>query len=256
LGFRFGSMFDQGSGSPLVVIPGVQGRWEWMRPALRALAKRCRTISYSLPAVVEFDQFVAQMDATLDDRGIERAAICGVSFGGLIALKYAAARPRRTKELILVSTPSPSWMPSPMQARYLARPWLSAPAFFATAPARVWPEIAAAIDAWPSRMRFCVEHAVRVAAAPVNPSQMATRIKLKPGPALCADCARVTAPTLVITGEDGLDTVVPVHWTVEYTRLIRGARHEMMDHTGHIGLVTQPDRFAGIVSGFINAASS
>jgi pimeloyl-ACP methyl ester carboxylesterase len=249
-------MFDQGSGPPLVVIPGVQGRWEWMRPALRALATRCRTISYSLPRVDDFDQFVAEMDATLDRRGIERAAICGVSFGGLIALRYAAARPARTSALILVSTPSPSWAPSPMQARYLARPWLSAPAFFVTAPVRMWPEIAAAIDAWPSRMRFCVEHAVRVATAPVDPSQMATRIRLKPGADLCADCARVTAATLVITGEDTLDTVVPVTSTVEYTRLIAGARHETMHHTGHIGLVTQPERFARLVGEFINATSS
>ena len=249
-------MFDKGSGLPLVVIPGVQGRWEWMRPALRALARRCRTISYSLPRVEDFDEFVAQMDAALDNRGIERAAICGVSFGGLIALKYAAARPARTKALILVSTPSPSWAPSPMQARYLARPWLSAPAFFAKAPLRAWPEIAAAIDEWPSRMRFCVTHAVRVAAAPVDPAQMAKRIELKPGPDLCADCARVTAATLVITGEDALDTVVPVASTAEYARLIPGARHETMDHTGHLGLITQPERFARIVGEFINATSS
>ena len=249
-------MFDQGSGSPVVVIPGVQGRWEWMRPALRALATRRRTISYSLPRVDEFDQFVAKLDATLDDRGIEKAAICGVSFGGLIALKYAATRPERTQALILVSAPSPSWAPSPMQARHLARPWLSAPAFFARAPVRAWPEIAAAIDEWPSRMRFCVEHAVRVAAAPVDPSQMAKRIELKPGPGLCAECARVTAATLVITGEEMLDTVVPVASTVEYTRLIPGARHETMHHTGHLGLITQPERFAQIVSEFINATSS
>ena len=248
-------MFDEGSGSPLVVIPGVQGRWEWMLPALRALAKRCRTISYSLPPVVGFEQFVAQMDATLDERGIEKAAICGVSFGGLIALKYAAARPERTQRLILVSTPSPSWTPSPLQARYLARPWL-APAFFATAPARVWPEIAAAIDAWPSRVRFCVEHGIRVAAAPVHPAQMATRVRLRPGPDLCADCARVSAPTLVITGEAELDTVVPVSSTLEYTRLIPGARYETMDRTGHLGLITQPDRFARLVGSFVDATNS
>ena len=41
-------IFDEGSGPPIVVIPGVQGRWEWMRPALRALATHCRVISYSL----------------------------------------------------------------------------------------------------------------------------------------------------------------------------------------------------------------
>ena len=36
-----GVMFDQGTGPPLIVIPGVQGRWEWMRPALRELRKHC-----------------------------------------------------------------------------------------------------------------------------------------------------------------------------------------------------------------------
>ena len=41
-------IYDQGSGPPLIVVPGVQGRWEWFTPALAALADRCRTISYSL----------------------------------------------------------------------------------------------------------------------------------------------------------------------------------------------------------------
>ena len=41
-------MFDQGSGPPLIVVPGVQGRWEWLAPALGALQKRCRTISFTL----------------------------------------------------------------------------------------------------------------------------------------------------------------------------------------------------------------
>ena len=38
-------MFDKGSGPPLIVIPGVQGRWEWMQPALLRLARQCRVIS-------------------------------------------------------------------------------------------------------------------------------------------------------------------------------------------------------------------
>ena len=37
-------MFDRGSGPPVIVIPGVQGRWEWMEPALRVLSTTCRTI--------------------------------------------------------------------------------------------------------------------------------------------------------------------------------------------------------------------
>ena len=31
-------MIDVGNGPPLVLIPGMQGRWEWMQPTVNALA--------------------------------------------------------------------------------------------------------------------------------------------------------------------------------------------------------------------------
>jgi 3-oxoadipate enol-lactonase len=249
-------MFDEGSGPAIVVIPGVQGRWEWMLPALRALSARCRVISYSLGAAKTFEDLVGQVDCVLDERGVREAAICGVSFGGLIATKYAAARPERTTALVVVSTPSPAWAPSADQARYLDSPWRSTPAFLATSPGRMWPEIAAAIDGWPSRLRFCAEHVGRIVAAPIVPAQMAARMKLHPGMELRADCECVRARTLVITGAPGLDRVVPVESTREFVTLVRGAEYAMMDRTGHIGCITQPEGFARIVGEFVNASSS
>jgi pimeloyl-ACP methyl ester carboxylesterase len=249
-------IFDEGSGPPLVVIPGVQGRWEWMRPALRALSARCRVISYSLGTAKTFAELVAQVGDVLERRGLQTAAVCGVSFGGLVAVKFAASHPERTSALVIVSTPSPSWAPSAAQARYLARPWLSTPAFLATSPGRMWPEIAAAIHGGPSRLRFCAEHVGRILAAPVVPAQMAARMKLTPGSELRADCTRIVARTLVITGEPVLDRVVPADSTREFVGLIGGAACTMMDGTGHIGLVTQPDRFARIVGEFVNGSSS
>ena len=41
-------MVDIGSGSPLVLVPGIQGRWEWMRPAVDALARRLRVLTFTL----------------------------------------------------------------------------------------------------------------------------------------------------------------------------------------------------------------
>ena len=249
-------MFDEGTGRPIVVIPGVQGRWEWMRPALGALSARCRAISYSLGAARTFDELVAQVDTVLDRCGAQTAAICGVSFGGLIAVKYAAARPERTSALIVVSTPPPAWTPSPRQARYLASPWWSTPAFLVSSPGRMWPEIAAAIDGWPSQLWFCAEHVGRIVAAPIVPAHMAARMRLHPGVDLEADCARVRARALVISGAPELDHVVPAASTREFVTLIPGARYTMMDGTGHIGIVTQPDRFGEIVGEFVNASSS
>jgi hypothetical protein len=37
---------DQGAGAPLVIVPGIQGRWEWMKPAVDARAGRCRVVTF------------------------------------------------------------------------------------------------------------------------------------------------------------------------------------------------------------------
>jgi pimeloyl-ACP methyl ester carboxylesterase len=247
----------------LIVIPGVQGRWEWMRPALDALQSRCRTISYSLSGELGsesrldpelgFDNYVRQLDAVFERAGLARAALCGVSYGGFVGVRYAALRPDRVSALVLVSSPAPGWTPTRQQQRYVSRPWISAPAFVVTAPVRLWPEIRTAFDRPGARLGFAARHALRVLAAPAVPSMMAARVRLQQSQDFAADCARVNAPTLVVTGEDGLDRVVPVHVTRSYLSLIRDARWEVMGGTGHIGLVTRPDRFAEIVGGFVHA---
>jgi hypothetical protein len=42
------TVVDRGNGVPVVLVPGIQGRWEWMAPAVDALASRCRVITFSL----------------------------------------------------------------------------------------------------------------------------------------------------------------------------------------------------------------
>jgi pimeloyl-ACP methyl ester carboxylesterase len=258
-------MFDKGHGTPIVLIPGLHGRWEWTRPLLAQLAKQNRAISYSLcgdlgsgwrldPAL-GFENYTRQLEDVLDRAGVARAVICGISYGGLIALRYAAARPERVAGLVLASTPGPGWHPTAQQARWIARPWLSAPVFVATSPVRVWPEISQAIPGWRGRLEFMCRQGLRAAAAPMIPSLMSSRIRWTRGMDLAGECARVTAPTLVLTGEEGLDRVVPVSSTRGYTRAIRGARYEMIDGTGHIGVLTQPERFAAVLSDFANGSS-
>ena len=255
-------MYSNGSGPPLVVVPGIQGRWEWLRPALHELQRRCRTVSYSLcgdfgagwredPAL-GFENYLRQLDDVFDRAGLTRAALCGSSYGGFIALRYAATRPERVSHLVLASSPSPGWKPNPRQSGYIARPWISTPAFLATAPGRLWPEIHAAFDDLPSRLAFCGVHSMRVMTAPAIPSRMAARIVEQQSMDFAADCALIQAPTLVTSGEPHLDGVVPVEATRRYLSLIPGAKYAMIERTGHLGLLTRPDAFASIVSDFVS----
>lgn len=256
-------MFDQGQGPPLVVIPGLHGRWEWSKPLLRLMATRCRTVSYSLcgdigsrrrlDRALGFENYVRQLDEVMDAAGIEQAALCGISYGGFVALRYAVERPARVNALVLASTPGPGFRPTEQQARWLSKPWLSAPAFALTSPARVWPEVRTAIPSGRLRMRFFVRQGARCVAAPIVPSLMASRMRAASVMDFQRDCSGVTVRTLVITGEEGLDRVVPVASTRAYTSLIRGAQYTMMPGTGHMGCLTQPDRFAQIVTDFVHA---
>jgi pimeloyl-ACP methyl ester carboxylesterase len=252
-------MIDRGSGPPVVLLPGIQGRWEWMAPALRKLAAHCRVISYSLGGDIGsgrraagFDGYVNQLDEVLDVAGVERAAICGVSFGGFIAVRYAATRDPRVGALVLASAPAPGWRPNHQQERWVQSPWRSAPTFVATAPFRLWPEVSAAYPDARSRLQFFVRTGIRAASAPMIPGLMGKRVREALSLDFTEDCRKVAAPTLVISGEPELDRVVPVANTRRYASLIPNARYELMPGTGHLGVLTHPDRFAAIVSGFIH----
>jgi 3-oxoadipate enol-lactonase len=256
-------IFDQGSGPPVIVVQGLHGRWEWTAPALRHLSSTCRAISYSLSGDIGsghrsdrelgFENYVRQLDAVFDQAGVSRAVLCGVSFGGFVAVRYAALRPERVSALILASAPGPGWQPNPRQAGWIARPWWSVPAFVLTSPLRVWPEVSAALPVVRARLAFFARQGLRCVAAPMIPSLMAARIREAALQDFAADSRRIVAPTLILTGEANLDRVVPVESTRVYATLIPGAEYRQMPNTGHMGLLTRPSVFADVVSGFAHA---
>jgi pimeloyl-ACP methyl ester carboxylesterase len=254
-------MIAVGEGHPLVMVPGIQGRWEWQRPALTALSRRCRAVTYSLcgePGTGRrltlkdgFDVHVDQLDRVLDKYRLDRVALCGVSYGGWVSVRYAARRPERVSTLVLVSAPAPRFRPDARHLRYMRAPWLFLPAFFMTTRGRLRPEVLKALPDAVERKRLTRKQLVEMTRAPISPGVMARRIQLAMREDFVSDCRRITAPTLVLTGESGLDRVVPVESTREYLKLIPNAVGAELAMTGHIGLITRPDEWADIVCGFV-----
>jgi pimeloyl-ACP methyl ester carboxylesterase len=181
----------------------------------------------------------------------ERATICGVSFGGLIAVRFAARYSERCEALILASTPRPVLRLRPRHQMYLRAPWIFGPIFIAETPWRLRPETRTAIPDAKERRRFSIRSLRTALAAPVSLSRMAARARMITTEDVTADCARISAPTLVVMGESHLDHVVPVEGSSEYVRLIPDARAMVLERTGHLGTITRPDAFAAIVRGFI-----
>ena len=257
-------IIDRGGGTAIVVIPGVQGRWEWMKPAIDTLAQRCRVITFSLAdeptCGAPFDErlgigsYVEQVRAALDAAGVSTASICGVSYGGLIAAAFAARFPERVSSLVLVSAIPPSWTPDARVSFYLRAPWLLSP-LFCVGSTRMYHEIAAASPGFPAGARAAARHGWRVVTHMFSPGRMARRVRLLGDPALRRDIAAVNVPTLVVTGEPALDRVVPVALTHEYLRMWPHARVATIANTGHLGLITRPDEFARIVVPFAESAA-
>ena len=257
---------DCGTGAPIVMIPGIQGRWEYMRPAIDALSESFRVITFPLCGERGsrrhldprrgLDDFVDQIDAVLDDRHLAQATICGVSFGGLIALRFAARRPERTSALVLVSAPGPSFRLRRRHRIYVRLPRILGPVFLAEVPRRVRAEIALAIPDRPGRLQFTWRQIATFARAPFSLSRMAARARLIGIHDQTADCARIVAPTLVMTGEPSLDHVVSAEGTSEYLQLIRHACAVRLEQTGHLGYITRPREFAATVREFLASHSA
>jgi pimeloyl-ACP methyl ester carboxylesterase len=235
-----------------------------MRPAVDALARRCRVITFSLAdeptcgaqfdAATGFACYVRQVGDALDAAGLERATICGVSYGGLIAAAFAAEHPERTAALILVSALPPTWSPDARARFYLRAPRLLTP-LFCVASLRMYREIAAASAGRAAAIRLSLGHLITVLRHLFSPARMARRITMLSAVNVTSRVCHIDRPTLIITGDPALDRVVPVRLTLEYQRLIPHARTATLARTGHIGLITRSASFADLVVPFIEASA-
>ena len=255
---------------PLVFIPGLQGRWEYMRRAVDALAPVCHVVTFSLDDVDAgdagrtfdpergMDSYVDQIDAGCSTtlQIDPRAAICGVSFGGLIALQFAARRPHRTSALILVSTPGPRWTLTPSRRLFTRFPWLAAPVFFVGMPRRLRAELVRAIPDARERATLRWEQArTLVARAAVADADGCARAphrhrgcrvrRLRPRRRRPRSSSRASRRSIA-------SCLLRRHVRVRH-RMIPGARLLQLDHTGHLGCITRPREFAAGVSTFLAA---
>ena len=101
---------EWGDGPPLVLIPGMAGGFELLGPLARLLAQHFRVISYQLRGEddcftlrrpFDLQDLVADLGEFLDWLCLERPTVMGVSFGGLLALEFAARFPCRLNRMVV-----------------------------------------------------------------------------------------------------------------------------------------------------------
>jgi pimeloyl-ACP methyl ester carboxylesterase len=92
------------------LVPGLAGGYELLGPLARLLARNFRVLSFQLRGEEEpfalrrrFDlgDLVDDLTEFLDWHGLERPAVLGVSFGGVLAFECAARFPHRFGRLVV-----------------------------------------------------------------------------------------------------------------------------------------------------------
>ena len=104
---------DAGSGDCVVLIHGHPFDRTLWEPQLAALRDGFRVIAPDLrgfgespvtPGVVLMREYAADVEDLLDELGVDRAAVIGLSMGGLVTMELASAQPQRYWAIGLVAT--------------------------------------------------------------------------------------------------------------------------------------------------------
>ncbi len=102
---------DEGDGPAVLLVHSSSGDLKDYDPWVARLKDRYRVVRLDLPAFgltgavpsgnYSIDRYLMLVDALMDHLGIERFAIAGTSYGGLVAFRYAGTRVNRVTALIL-----------------------------------------------------------------------------------------------------------------------------------------------------------
>jgi 3-oxoadipate enol-lactonase len=248
----------RGAGEPLVLVHGLAyDRYGWGRlPNL--LAERFRVVLIDNRGVGESDappgpysvaEMAADVVGVLDELGIERTNLFGVSLGGFIAQELALTRPERVEKLVLCSTapggPKAVPMPAATQEAFARYPTMEREAglrmfvenSLGARGVRDLPELAEEI------FQYRLGHAPTVEAWMAQATAGATFDAYE-------RVGAIEIPTLVLHG--GADIVVDPGNAALLGELIRHARVELVPDRGHLMIWEDSERVAGLVTEFLS----
>jgi 3-oxoadipate enol-lactonase len=239
--------------APAILLLGSLGTTsEIWRPQIAPLAAGCRVIrldtrghgrSAAPPGEYSLDELGADALGVLDAAGVERAAVCGVSLGGLTAMWLAAHAPERIRALVAVSTALKIGVRATWDERIRQVTAAGAGSIADSAMGRWF--TAGFRRAHPDVVSWCRE---MLAGCPTD-GYIGCCAILKEAD-LHAVAPRIVAPTLVIAGRE--DPVTPVADAHEIADHIAGARLRTLD-ASHICAVERPDEFTSAVLAFLES---
>lgn len=235
--------------TPILFLHGVGSDKEVWAPQLAHYALGRRAVALSYPGYGESqfiegatrDDFAAAVVAVMDSLSIDRAHICGLSLGGVIAIALHALSPSRCASLIIADSFAVHPDGQGIFDRSEAASRTIGMRALAEGRAGALLGRSAGID---------VHRAIIETMSRIDPAAYVIGARA----VWLADqrdrAAAINVPTLVLVGDE--DSITPPALSEELASLIPGARLEVIEGAGHLANLEQPIAFNSAIDRFIS----
>jgi len=242
-----------GAGDAVLMIHGLGGTSNFWTPLLPGLA-RFRTIRPDLPGsgrshrvegALSIDRFVRALMRVCGAAGIERAHVVAHSMGTIVAFHLAALEPKLVRSLALFGplTAPPDANRGPIRARGAKARSEGEPGMQQIADAIVQ----GATSSETRTKRPVAVAAVRESLMRQSPDGYARSCEAL-SEAQPADVARISCPTLLVTGDE--DAISPPQAVRAIGEKIPGARVEVLSRCGHWTIYEKPEECSELLGRF------
>ncbi|MSU76752.1 MAG: alpha/beta hydrolase [Gemmataceae bacterium] len=240
-----------GQGSPIVMVPGLAGGIGLLDPLAKRIAERCRVFAYQLRGEndcfilrhpFDLDDLVDDLAELFDKLKLEQPTLMGVSFGGVIALKFAIRYPYRVGRLIVqgVGALYESGLIHQIAGTVLSRFPLPNDSPFVN---QFFNLLFGGRQKQDVLRDFIIRQVWQT-----DQSVMAHRFRLIEGLDLQSDLHRIKAPTMILSGDR--DVFVSATSLDALVRGLPKAKVHRLPDAGHLAFVTKPDLVAQRVHSF------
>jgi len=233
--------------TPIVFLHGVGSDKSVWHPQLHHFGRTRRTVAFDYPGYGDSDpapkgtardDYASAIISAMHELGIDRAHICGLSLGGVVAIAMHHADPDRCASLILADT----FAVHPEGRAIYERSVSASENLRALAEARV--DVLLAQPAAPRVRREVVE-----TMANIDPAAYCTGAEA----VWLADqrdrVEQIRVPTLVLVGDQ--DLITPPELSNELVDLIPEARMQVIQGAGHLGNLEKAEEFNRMVGEFV-----
>lgn len=203
----------------------------------------------------DIDAQVADLDAVRAHLGLDKVALVGDSFGGLISMAYAAKYPEHVAKLVLSDSAPPAWKD---MVHLLPQTFPDIEEEDALAAKKLGENSDAAAHVMlrdHMRMIFYSpekrdEYVAKMGDLGYEPAIGAAVEKATQNIDLNANLAKFNFPTLVITGRYDMNVAPLVAWHIAHE--IPGAKIVFFEKSSHLPSYEEPERYQQVLEDFLD----